>query len=297
MAHIPVLLKEVIQYLDPKKNKNFIDATIGDAGHSIEILKRTAPKGKLLGLDWDKESLKRAKKRLREEGIKKERAILHQSNFKDIKEITQQEKFFPVHGVLMDLGMSSYHIDESKRGFSYLRDEPLDMRFDKKSDLTAAEIINSWEIDEIEKILRFYGEERYSRRVVLGIKEARKKERIISTGQLVEILKRALPRNYDRGRIHPASRTFQALRIVVNDELESLKTGLSEAIRILEKNGRIAVISFHSLEDRIVKNLFRKYAAEGKIKILTKKPVVPSQEEIKTNPRSHSGKLRAAVKI
>jgi len=193
--------------------------------------------------------------------------------------------------------MCSWHLDASGKGFSYLKDEPLDMRFNSKNDLTAAEIINSWEIKKIENILKEFGEEKYARRISSAIKEARKKERIIGTQQLVDILKKTLPKNYDNGRTHFATRTFQALRIAVNDELQTIEKGIEQAIKTLEPNGRIVVISFHSLEDRIVKNIFREKAKIGKLNILTKKPITPCLEEIKNNSRSRSAKLRAAKKI
>ena len=220
--------------------------------------------------------------------------ILVNDSYANLEEIVRKNNFKPIHGILFDLGMCSWHLESSGRGFSYLGDEPLDMRFSLKNNLTAAEIINFWSVEKIEKILKEFGEERYARRIALALKEARKKERIIGTQQLKDILKKSLPKNYDKKRIHFATRTFQALRIAVNNELEIIEKGIQQAIKILEPNGKIVVISFHSLEDRIVKNLFKEESKAGKLNILTKKPITPSLEEIKNNPRSRSAKLRAA---
>ena len=298
MTHIPVLQKEVIQYLDPKPNENFIDATIGQGGHTFFILRKNKPKGKVLGIDADPEQI---------ENIKhielKDRLILVNNSYANLKEIVKKHNFKPVNGILFDLGMSSWHLEESKRGFSFQRNEPLDMRYDKnQKHLTAEDIINQWPEKEIEQILREYGEERFSRRIAKEIVEARRKNPIKSTFQLVAIIKKAVPSWYQRGKISFATKTFQALRITVNDELETIKQGLEQALDVLEKGGRLIVISFHSLEDRIVKNSFSTFAKgyggqERKIEILTKKPVRPSLEEIKINKRSRSAKLRAARRI
>jgi len=291
--HIPVLLKEVIEYLNPQPNENFIDATIGEGGHSLAILKKIAPQGKVLGVELDSAIYETVKNKLKNE----KRLILVNDSYANIKKVVKEKQFQPVNGILFDLGMCSWQIDESKRGFSYLKDEPLDMRFSPKSTLTAAEIVNFWKIEDLERILRDYGEEKYARRIALAIKEDRRKKRIVGTQELVEILKKALPKNYDNYRLHPAVRTFQALRIAVNNELENLKMGLILASEILAPQGKIVVISFHSLEDRIVKIFFRDNAKQNTLKILTKKPITSSQEEIKNNIRSRSAKLRAALKI
>ena len=292
--HVPVLLKEVIDYLSPKANKNFIDATVGEGGHALAILKKNGPDGKLLGIEVDSDIYKGLKKKMAEFP---NRLILVNDSYVNLEKIVRKNDFKPVHGILFDLGMCSWHLEASGRGFSYLRDEPLDMRFNPKNDLTAAEIINFWDIERIEKILKEFGEEKYAHRISLAIKEARKKERIIGTQQLADILKRVLPKNYDKKRIHFATRTFQALRIAVNDELQIIEDGIKQAIKILDQGGRIAVISFHSLEDRIIKNLFREKAKIGELNILTKRPISPCQEEIKNNIRSRSAKLRAAEKL
>jgi len=292
--HVPVLLKEVIDYLNPEVNKNFIDATAGEGGHGLAILKKNGPDGRLLGIEIDSGVYENLKKNMAE---MVERVALVNDSYINLEKIVKKHNFKPVHGILFDLGMCSWHLDVSGKGFSYLKDEPLDMRFDSESDLTAAEIINTWDIKKIEEILKEFGEEKYVYRISLAIKEARKKERIIGTQQLVDILKRALPKYYDNRKIHFATRTFQALRIAVNNELQTIEEGLEQAIKILEPNGRIVVISFHSLEDRIVKNIFREKAKIGELNILTKKPITPCLEEIKHNSRSRSAKLRAAEKI
>jgi 16S rRNA (cytosine1402-N4)-methyltransferase len=294
MTHVPVLLKEVIDYLGPQANKNFIDATVGQGGHTAAILEKNKPKGKVLGIEMDPELYQKTKSYMTEFP---NRLILINDSYTNLEKIVKKNDFKPVHGILFDLGMCSWHLEESGKGFSYLRDEPLDMRFNPKNDLTAAEIINFWDIEKIEEILKEFGEEKYARRISLAIKEARKKEKIVGTQQLVDILKRTLPKNYDKKRIHFATRTFQALRIAVNNELQIIESGIKQAIKILEPRGRIVVISFHSLEDRIAKNLFREKARIGKLNILTKKPIGPCAEEIKNNLRSRSAKLRAAEKL
>jgi 16S rRNA (cytosine1402-N4)-methyltransferase len=289
--HKPVLLKEVIEYLKVGKNKNYVDCTIGEGGHAIEILKRNGPKGKVLGIEIDPELYKK----LREEKL--ERLILVNDSYSNLKEIVERENFKKIHGILFDLGISSWHIEKSGRGFSFLRDEPLIMRYDASRGISATEIVNRWPEKEIERILKEYGEERFAKKIAREICKERKKKKIERTLQLVEVIKRAVPKWYLQRRIHFATKTFLALRIAVNNELENLKSGLLQAIDVLEREGRLVVISFHSLEDRIVKNFLKEKEREGKIKILTKKPIVPSKEEIKQNPRSRSAKLRAALKI
>ena len=290
-VHEPVLLKEVIEYLNVGKNKNYVDCTIGEGGHAIEILKRNGPKGKVLGIEIDPELYKK----LREEKL--ERLILVNDSYSNLKEIVEREGFKEIHGILFDLGISSWHIEKSGRGFSFLRDEPLIMRYDRRQKLTAERIVNEWPEKEIERILREFGEERFAKRIAREIAKARKTKPIKSTLQLIEVIKRAVPSFYQHRKIHFATKTFQALRIAVNNELENLRIALPQAIEVLEKGGRLVVISFHSLEDRIVKNFLKEKEREGKIKILTKKPIRPSKEEIIKNPRSKSAKLRAALKI
>ena len=277
MAHIPVLQKEVLEALSPKPNENFIDCTIGEEGHSSAILEMTKPKGKVLGIDWEIR-LKKGDKRL----------VLVQDNFANLKEIVDRYKFRQVRGILFDLGLCSWHLDESGRGFSFKRKEPLDMRFNPESPLTAEKILNYWSRPEIERVLREYGEERKAGKIAQRVVEQRAASHLKTTSQLVKIT--------DSFNVSP-QRTFQALRIAVNDELNNLKKVLPQSIDVLNKGGRLVVISFHSLEDRIVKNFFKDSFQKGQLKILTKKPILPKAEEVKNNPRSRSAKLRAAVKI
>jgi len=316
-VHIPVLQKEVLQYLDPKPNENFIDATIDGGGHATAILQRNKPNGRILGIELDAELYQKLKARIAEFSIFLDRAkretprraafqfskrlILVNDSYTNLKKIVEKYSFGPVSGILFDLGMSSWHLEESGRGFTFMKDEPLDMRYNiecqnsnvKCQNLTAEKIINEYSYQNVEKILREYGEERFSRRIAKKIVEERKINPVKTTLQLVEIIRRAVP---GRTKINPATRTFQALRIAVNDELNNLRKVLPQTIEVLAPGGKIVIISFHSLEDRIVKNFFREEAKKGLLRILTKKPVRPSEEEIKINPRSRSAKLRAAVK-
>lgn len=308
MTHVPVLQKEVLKYLDPKPNENFIDCTIGEAGHALAILEKTAPKGKVLGIDWNPEIIKSLKSKARKApwasglyGVQslrlKGRLILVCDNFVNLKEIVKNQNFRSVSGILLDLGISSWHLEESKKGFSFLRNEKLDMRYSPLNPLTAEKILNFWSLFQIERILKEYSQEPFSRQIAKEIVNSRKEKSIRTTLQLVEIIKRTVPKRYQRKRLHFATRTFQALRIAVNDELNNLEKTLPQALEILKINGSLVVISFHSLEDRIVKNFFRDWAKEGSLRILTKKPVRPSEKEIKLNPRSRSAKLRAAERI
>ncbi len=309
MTHIPVLQKEVIQYLAPEPNENFIDGTIGEGGHTLALLEKNGPKGKVLGIDADPEIIKNTKYYIQNTPYKK-RIILVCDNFVNLREITKKEGFHSVSGILFDLGMSSWHLETSNRGFSFLRNEPLDMRYNPQNPLTAEKILNFWSETEIEKILKEFGEERFAQIIAKGIVKERRINPIKTTSYLVKIIEKVIPNRYKHQRIHFATRTFQALRIAVNDELNNLEKALPQAMEILNRNGRLVVISFHSLEDRIVKNFYRgrvEGPAEGgrvvgglssvDLKILTKKPIGPTKEEIKINPRSRSAKLRAAIKV
>src|SRR4030042_432355 len=284
-THIPVLQKEVIEYLNPKPNENFIDCTLGQGGHSLAILERIAPNGKILGIDADPEVIRQ----LKSETLNlKSKIVLVCDNFVNLKEIVRKEKFRQISGILFDLGMSSWHLENSGRGFSFLRKEPLDMRYNFQNYLTAEKIVNYWSFQEIEKILRDYGEERFAKENAEKVVEARKWKPIENTFQLVEIIKRAVPVWYQYKKLHFATRTFQAIRIAVNDELNNLEKALPQALEILKTGGTLTVISFHSLEDRIVKNFYRARNSINEIKILTKKPIIPNQKETKINPRSRS---------
>ena len=294
MVHIPVLQKEVLQYLEPKPNENFIDCTIGKGGHALAILEKNGPNGKVLGIDQDQEIIQCLKRKIKHF---EERLILVCDNFVNLEEIVKKQNFKKISGILFDLGMSSWHLEESGRGFSFLRNEPLDMRYDLRNPLTAEKIINFWSEPDIEKILKEFGEENFSEEIAKTIIKERKFGSIKTTFQLVKIIKKAVPLRYQEQRLHCATRTFQAIRIAVNEELENLRKVLPIAVEILPAEGKLLVISFHSLEDRIVKNFFREKARENILKIITKKPVRPELKEIKINARSRSGKLRTAVKI
>jgi len=285
--HIPVLQKEVLQYLDPKPNENFIDCTIGEGGHTLAILEKTSPEGKVLGIEVDPELIKNFKFQ--------DRVILVNDSYINLKKIVEKHNFWPVEGILFDLGMSSWHLEKSGRGFSFKREESLDMRYSKNAKLTAGEIVNKWPEKEIEQILKEYGEERFAKRISKRVIDIRRKKPITTTFQLIEIIRNSVPKWYCHQRLHFATKTFLALRITVNRELENLKKGLGEALEILKPGGRIVIISFHSLEDRIVKNFFRENSSY--FKTLTKKPIRPTITEIKLNPRSRSAKLRAAIRI
>ncbi|MDD5746216.1 MAG: 16S rRNA (cytosine(1402)-N(4))-methyltransferase RsmH, partial [Candidatus Omnitrophica bacterium] len=288
------LQKEVISYLNPKTNENFIDCTVDGGGHTRAILEKMENKGRILGIDADPIILKETEDKLKEQKVGN-RVSLVCDNFSNLKEIAKKAKFQKVNGILFDLGLSSWHLEASGRGFTFLRNEPLDMRYNPGSLLSAEKILNFWSEPEIERILRDFGEEKFSREIATEIIKDRNVSPIKTTFQLIRVIRKAVPYRFQHQKIHFATRTFQAIRIAVNDELESLKKGLSQAIEILDKGGRIVVISFHSLEDRIVKNFLKE--RENELQILTKKPVVPQIKEIKINPRSRSSKLRAAIKL
>lgn len=305
--HQPVLVKEVLQYLAPKSNENFVDCTVGGAGHAKEILKLNSPGGKLLGIDLDQEAIETARERLT--GYK-DRVILVNDNYKNLKNILYVSGFNKIDGILLDLGLSSYELEDESRGFSFRGSAFLDMRYGK-TEKTAAYIINQYKEENLVRIFKEYGEERFSKQVAREIIKERKLKPIRTTDQLVEIIERVY-RGKPKPKIHVATRVFQALRIEVNDELDNLKETLPQALDMLAKGGRLVVISFHSLEDRIVKEFFKKEAKscicpaqipicvcnhQPSLKILTKKIVAPESAEINQNPRSRSAKLRAAVKI
>jgi len=303
MTHIPVLLNEVIKVLDPKPGEFIIDGTAGSGGHSAEILEKIGAKGKLLSIDWDSENIKNLETKF----SGKKNIILVNENYASAAEILKKNDLDKADGLLIDLGFSSVQL-ESNRGFSFQKDEPLDMRYyvsendppagggkSRERIQAAAEIVNSYSEKELADIFYIYGEERMSRQIAKKIVEERRKERIMTTGRLVEVVKMAVGRGYEKGRINPATRVFQALRIYVNKELENLETVLKSLSEIIRPNGRVAIISFHSLEDRIVKNYFREMEKNKSGKILTKKPIIASEEEIRSNPRSRSAKLRAII--
>jgi len=291
-VHIPVLQNEVVKFLDPKPNNDYVDCTIGEGGHARAILEKILPNGKLLGIDLTEELIEALKLKFKDF---KQNLVLVCDNFSNLKEIAEKHGFRNVSGVLFDLGLSSWHLEKSGKGFSFMREEPLDMRYE--GGVSAEEIVNGCSEEEIARILKEFGEERFARRIAKTIVEKRRVKPIKTTFQLVDVVRSAVPLWYQKRRIHFATKTFQALRIAVNGELENLKETLPQAVDILKTGGKIVVISFHSLEDRIVKNFFRENSKNGKLKILTKKPVVPTIEEVRVNPRARSAKLRVAVKI
>lgn len=293
--HIPVLQKEVIEYLKPKSGENFIDATINGGGHALAILEKIQPNGKLLGIDLDSDLIKNFELRINNREFLKN-LILINDNYKNLDEIVLKNNFQP-DGILFDLGMSSNQLEKSGRGFSFLKDEFLDMRFSTKQELTAYEIINSWNREKIAKILKEYGEEGFHNQIAAAIFNERRREKIKTTAKLVEVILKTVPAWYQKRKIHPATKTFQAIRIIVNDELNNIRVALIKSLGVLKKNGRLAVISFHGLEDGIVKNFFKEENENKTLKILTKKPITPSRKELLENPRSRSAKLRVAIKL
>lgn len=306
--HVSVLLNECIEGLNIKSDGIYVDCTLGGAGHSSEILKRLSSKGRLIGIDQDTDALKAAKEKLNEY----ENVTYVHNNFTNIEEILNDLGIEGVDGVLMDLGVSSYQLDTGERGFSYMKDAPLDMRMDREAELSAYQVINEYEESQIYKVIRDYGEERFASRIAKFIVDRRKLKPINTTFELVEIIKAAIPAKARREGPHPAKRTFQAIRIEVNKELEILNKAIEGAVNKLNHDGRIAVITFHSLEDRIIKNKYKELENPctcpkefpvcvcgkiSKIKIITKKPMEPSTEELEANPRSRSAKLRIAQRI
>jgi 16S rRNA (cytosine1402-N4)-methyltransferase len=301
--HVPVLYKEIIHALQPKSPGRYVDGTVGAGGHARGILEACAPDGRLLGLDVDPLALALARKTLAPYG---QRAHLAQASYELLSEVLAGVGWDGAHGILLDLGVSSMQLDTAERGFSFAQEAPLDMRFDPASGLPAADLVNLSPEDELAGLLFRYGEEPRARRIAREIVKARP---VTTTTQLAEIVKRAYP---EHSRVHPATRTFQALRIAVNDELARLERALPGALRALYPGGRLAVISFHSLEDRIVKDFFRRerrdyvnppyepiYEVERKagIKEITRKPIRPAEQEIKVNPRARSARLRVAEKL
>ncbi|MBK3331598.1 16S rRNA (cytosine(1402)-N(4))-methyltransferase RsmH [Persephonella atlantica] len=292
VEHYPVLNREVLQFFSSIKAGVIVDATVGGGGHSYLILKKF-PEIKIVGIDRDDYALKRAEEKLKEF---KGRFTLIKESFRNVDTVLKDLGLKRVEGFLFDLGVSMFQL-KMERGFSFQREEPLDMRMDTTQKLTASDVINSYPPPLLEKIIKEYGEEKFYRRIVKNIVDYRKKKKIQTTKELAEIIYFSYPPSLRRGRIHPATRTFQAIRIEVNDELGEIKEGISKAIDLLKVEGIIQVISFHSLEDRIVKNIFREAKRLKKLEILTKKPITPGKEEIKENPPSRSAKLRAGKRL
>ena len=302
--HQPVLLQEVLDIFDPKPGEVYIDATINGGGHAMAILERVGPTGKVVGIDWDCGLLEKTKDK--SEKIKAQNLILTCDNYANLRDIAREFHLEQVSGILFDCGFSSYHVEESHRGFSFLRNEPLDMCYhdgDGEKSLTAKKVVNTYDEKELADIFWDYGGERFSRRIAKKIVEERRRQPFKTTFELVRIIEEALPSSYRyrhgrrQGEIHFATRTFQALRIAVNGELENLERGLNAAVTLLKSGGKLAVISFHSLEDRIVKNFFKAETVAERLAVITVKPVRPQAGEIKENPRSRSAKLRVAQKL
>ena len=305
--HIPVLLEECISGLNIKEDGIYVDGTLGGAGHSKKILEKLSSKGTLIGIDRDKEALSVVQERLKDyQNIK----YVH-GNHDEIKEILDSLEIDGVDGILLDLGVSSYQLDEAARGFSYMQDAPLDMRMDKTSSLTAEYVVNNYSEEKLANIIYDYGEEKFSRKIANRICEYRKNKKIETTKELTSIIEQAIP-GFAKKEGHPAKRTFQAIRIEVNDEIKPLYNTMQNAIDVLNEEGRLAVITFHSLEDRAVKEAF--VDAEGKCtcpkdfpkcicgfksygKVITRKPIIPSENEQEVNPRSRSAKLRVFEKV
>lgn len=307
--HIPVLLDKVLKYLSPKQGDIVFDGTLGGAGHTVEIIKAIAPTGKVIGVDLHSQTLSTAASRL---GSLAVHMIPVNDNFANIRQILRRLGIPAVNGILLDLGLSSFLIDGSGRGFSYIRDEVLDMRFSGSQDLTASDVVNSYPKGRLEEIFTAYGEERFSRRIAANIEKRRKNGSIRTTGELAGIIRDSIPPGaYGRRKGNPAKRVFQAIRIEVNSELENLKKAIDEGFQVMETGGKMVVISYHSLEDRIVKTMFREFegvcacppglpvcrcGAVKRARILTRKAVMAGRQETRENPRSGSARLRAIEK-
>lgn len=291
-VHEPVLLKEVITYLEPRSGEFMVDGTMDGGGHAAAILKAIGQEGKFLGLDWDEPMVKKAEGKFQEfPGAK----FLH-GNYADLPDILQENGLGQADGLLLDLGFSSEQIESSGRGFSFMKDEPLLMTYDDKKP-SAREILRTVDERVLGNIIFEFGEEKFSRQIAKAIKTIGRKKPIQTSKELVEVIQGAVPGNYEHGRINPATRTFQALRIYVNDELGNLKKVLVNIPKILRTGGRVVIITFHSLEDRIVKQQFKHLERDNLLRILTKKPLFTTREEIIANPRSRSAKLRAGKLI
>ncbi|MHB1330807.1 MAG: 16S rRNA (cytosine(1402)-N(4))-methyltransferase RsmH [Minisyncoccota bacterium] len=298
MRHVPVLLHESVLGLNLKDGDVFLDGTLGSAGHSLAVAEKFGDNVEIIGIDRDAEALKRSEERLR---ALTQSAFLKLSSFRNLDEVLKDLGIVKINAVLLDLGISSDQIDESGRGFSFQRDEPLNMSMEQDpKGITAKEILNNWDEETLEIILRGFGEEKHSKRIAKEIVRRREEKPFKTTGDLLEAVNYAMPasvmRNKSRQKINPATRTFQAIRIAVNEELVALEEGLNKAFEALAEGGRLAVISFHSLEDRIVKNFMKEKATSGWGKLITKKPITPSDEELNVNPRSRSAKLRIIEK-
>lgn len=307
--HTSVLFEECMEGLDIRPDGIYVDGTLGGGGHSEGICRRLGEKGLLIGIDRDRDALNAAEKRLETYPCRK---VFVQSNYSDIKDVLAELEINSIDGALLDLGVSSFQLDNPDRGFSYMQEAPLDMRMSQDDDFTAYDVVNTYDADELKNIIFKYGEERWASRIADFIVKARKDKPIETTGQLVDIIKAAIPASARRDGPHPAKRTFQAIRIEVNDELGQLEKAVDEFCDVLSPGGRLCIITFHSLEDRIVKDIINKRinpctcpkefpvcvcGKVGDIKKKSNKPIAPTAEEIERNPRSRSAKLRVAEKI
>lgn len=302
--HKSVLLRETVDSLNIRPDGIYVDGTLGGGGHACEVLKRLGPKGRLIGIDQDADAIKAAAERLEP---MKERVIIVRDNYRNIQRVLEGLGISKVDGIYLDLGVSSYQLDTAKRGFTYRENAPLDMRMDQRNEKTAADIVNEYEEMELYRIIRDYGEDRFAKNIAKHIVRERKKSRIETTDQLVEIIKAAIPAKIRAEGGHPAKRTFQAIRIELNKELEVLNESIDTMIELLNPGGRLSIITFHSLEDRIVKNRFRTNenpcicppdfpvcvcGRKSMGKVITRKPILPDEAEIEENKRSKSSKLR-----
>lgn len=288
IIHTPVMLNESLEYLNIKPGDRIVDCTIGEGGHSVEILKRIGEKGLLIGIDKDEDALSRARSRLSLIGSN---FVLVHDTFANLSNILENSSVKRVSGIIADLGISSLQLYKAERGFSFMKDGPLDMRMNQSTDITASTLVNSLTESELADVIYYYGEEHLARRIAKAIVVYRKKKRIETTSELAHIVESVYKR---RGRINPATKTFQALRIAVNNELKDLEKFLKEAPLFLNKGGRIVVISYHSLEDRIVK---RAFINNPVLKRVNKKVIIPGRDEVKANPRARSAKMRVAEKL
>jgi 16S rRNA (cytosine1402-N4)-methyltransferase len=309
--HYTVLLKETVDGLQVQPDGIYVDCTLGGAGHSEYLLSQLSENGHLYAFDQDQKALDHAAVRLKKY-VDQGMVTFIKANFRTIQDRLAEQGVFQVDGILYDLGVSSPQLDEAERGFSYHQDAPLDMRMDQQASLSAYEVVNQYDYHELVKIFFRYGEEKFSKQVAREIERTRTKQPIETTGELVEVIKAAIPAPARRKGGHPAKRIFQAIRIAVNDELGAIETSLEQAIQLLSVNGRVSVITFHSLEDRIVKNMFKEFSTvqdlppglpvipeefQPELKLITRKPIVPSSAELAENNRSRSAKLRVAEKI